>query len=431
MHCHSPTSGSSSHQSAAKGIYPSVHEVSLTLLKDSTKQNLKKRKNDNFGKEPPKVVNAEKNNELHILKKPKGEMSVISTENSNGHFEHLVFAIPAPSRINSSQKLQISPIEGKQPTSLLSEAKEFQQKDNNEFLKVSMSPIALISSKQATSENGVNTKNEMQIEGLLSEGASNKIIKSMEMSNASNEKEEPSKLQKKTIANNVIAKLQVNSIQDGTKCGKLNSKRGKNKRELHSEGTSNIIFKSLEKSNASCRKENLLRLQKRVDEGIFIATPHVSKRIPNAPTLLTKKVQPALKDSTALTLKPSVIKMDSNIPSANLRSSKEVFHTDVGGKILKRDDGVPHVPSMSQQQFDSQTLNMSSRKGSLSIAKDINCCGSSILKSPKAISNKDLRNKNIDVINLLEPSPSIGDEQVISALLIIISKQFVKAFVNS
>lgn len=425
MHCQSPALGSSSHQDAAKGMYSSVPEVSTAPLRDSTERKLK-RKSDNLVPKPHKVDAVRIKNELHIIKKPKGEMSATMTEKSNARCEYLVFAIQAPSRINSSQRLEVSPVTCKPPTSSMSKVQVIQREGKDGSLRVSSFPFSLVGSA-ATKDEGMSSENERKNEDMLTEETPISIVKSIKRTNASAEREKPSELQKRTIEGVLIATSLVTSTQAGTKCGELRSERQKNKGELSSEGTPNIIFKPVERKIASSGRENpSKRLHKRVDEDI--ATPHGSRYITSAPTLLTRKVLPAIKVST---LKPSVMKMGSSIPTASLRASKEVFQTDVGSRILKRNDDVPHAPSMRQRQSGSQTLDISFRKGSLSIANDLCHPGSSIPESPRAASNKDLTYRYTDGINLSEPSPSTGAEQVTGGHLIVISEQSVEAFVNS
>jgi len=194
-------------------MYAPVPEVSPAPSGDSTERKLKKRKSDSLVPEPPKVESVEKINELLI---PKGEMSATPKGNSDELSERLVFAIPAPSKINPSQKPKVLPgTKGKPPTSSVSKAKAIQPKGKGgpmskakasqpevkgESLSVSSSPKAPVDSKQmaATKEGAVSGVRKRKHENMPStEGLHKKLVTHTEKSNASVERERPSKLQKR------------------------------------------------------------------------------------------------------------------------------------------------------------------------------------------------------------------------------------------
>lgn len=196
-------SGSSSHQGAAKGMYSSVPDISPAPSSGSTERKLKEGKIDNLVAGPPKVNAVEKKNELHILKTPEGEMRAVPLETSVARSEHVVFAIPAPSKMNS-------PAKGRPPISSTSKAKAIQPERKSESLKVSSPSIPLVGSNQAGTKDGAmsGVKKRKQ-ESMPSEGLPKKIVKQIvspiERTNASPERPKPPKLQKRADEGIAIA----------------------------------------------------------------------------------------------------------------------------------------------------------------------------------------------------------------------------------
>jgi len=348
------------HQGAVKGIYSSPHEVSLVLPRDSLERKLK-RKSYNMVPESHTIEVVEKNNELHIHKKFKSEVGVTAIEKFDAHYEHLVFAILAPSKIKSNQRLEVLPIKNTSPISSMSKAKIFQQKEKGGLCKVSSSSLFLDYSKEdTTKDEGTNIENvERKNEDMLGEGTPNKNMKLVQSSNCLVEKKKPPKLQKKTT------------------------------------------------------------------KGAVISTIQSSKLDSSIPILQTRKVLPAKKVLKAKILNSNVMKMDlSTIPHTSLCTSKEVLQTNDINMILKRIEDFPRANSTNESQFGSQTQDIFNKKGNISIAKDLCCYGSNSLESPRITFSKNMTNIG-QVVNLLESLPSTCVGQVISSHLIIISKLFV------